>query len=233
MPMDTLAPQFSAACLANDNKIHILLAASGSVATIKLPNVAESLGRHKNVSIRIILTQSASRFLTGQSAEQPTLEMLRQINGVDGVYQDDDEWKVPWTRGAPILHIELRRWSDLMLIAPLSANEMAKMATGLADNLLLSVVRAWDTTGMVGFGSGKRRRIFVAPSMNTSMWTHRLTEKQLKTLRDCWGSGEDESWITVLMPMEKELACGDHGTGAMQDWREIVTTIENYIGLGE
>lgn len=100
---------FSAKEYLNDGKTHIILAASGSVASIKLPNIAKALSRHKNVSIRIVVTQSAENFLQGQSNEQPILDTLSLIEGVDGVYRDADEWSTPWIRGASILHIELRK----------------------------------------------------------------------------------------------------------------------------
>lgn len=93
----------------NDNKHHLLLAASGSVATIKLPLIVQKLSIHNNLSIRIVLTEAASRFLAGQSDEQPTLTGLQGMKNVDGIYTDSDEWERPWTRGSGILHIELRR----------------------------------------------------------------------------------------------------------------------------
>lgn len=228
---------FIAADHANDNKRHLILAASGSVATIKLPNIIRALSHHPNLSIRILLTKSAENFLAGQSAEQPLLDALRGFENVDGIYHDEDEWDRPWTRGGGILHIELRRWSDLMVIAPLSANSMAKMTMGLADNLLLSVVRAWDTTGWIDSRhvSGKKR-IVLAPAMNTAMWRHPVTKKQIRVLEEDWGVGghgdENEGWVEVLRPVEKELACGDVGDGAMRDWNEIVTIIEARLGLG-
>jgi phosphopantothenoylcysteine decarboxylase len=225
---------FSAKESLDEGKIHILLAASGSVATIKLPNIAEALGRHPNVSIRIIITQSAEKFLTGQSQEQPPLESLRELPGVDGIYRDEDEWKSPWIRGEPILHIELRKWAHLLVVAPLSANTMAKMTVGIADNLLLSVIRAWDTTGLVDLGfKDKKPIVFVAPAMNTAMWSHPVTGKQLKILREEWGWTEanNDGWIYLLNPIEKSLACGDTGNGAMMDWREIVASVEQYMGL--
>lgn len=230
---DELAPPLSAADYVADGKVHIIIAASGSVATIKVPNIAESLGRNPNVSIRIVLTESASRFLAGQSPEQPSLTALRRINGVDGVYQDTDEWKTPWTRGTKILHIELRRWAHLM-VAILSANTLAKMTMGLSDNLLLSVVRAWDSTGTIDLYKSRKPRIFAAPSMNSAMWRHPITEKHLQTLQE-WGADRDDEggWITVLKPMEKELACGDIGDGAMRDWKEIVAHVESYIRGGK
>lgn len=100
---------FVASDYTNDNKNHLLLAASGSVATIKLPLIVQKLSIHDNLSIRIVLTQAASRFLAGQSDEQPTLAKLQAIKNVDGIYTDSDEWERPWTRGSGILHIELRR----------------------------------------------------------------------------------------------------------------------------
>ncbi|MCJ1299250.1 hypothetical protein MMC08_002042 [Hypocenomyce scalaris] len=225
---------FVAADHANDNKRHLILAASGSVATIKLPNIAHTLSRHTNLSIRILLTKSAEKFLAGQSAEQPLLDSLHELENVDGIYHDEDEWDRPWTRGGGILHIELRRWADLMVIAPLSANSMAKMTMGLADNLLLSVARAWDTTGMVdGRNRNGKKRIMVAPAMNTAMWRHPVTRTQLRVLENDWGIDGDggEGWVEVLRPVEKELACGDVGDGAMHDWNDIVSVIEARLGL--
>jgi len=229
---------FSAATYANDGKHHILVAATGSVATIKLPQIVGSLGKHPNVSIRIITTSSAAQFLQSQSPEQPALGSLLDVPGVDGVYADVDEWSKPWVRGDPILHIELRRWSTVFLVAPLSANSLSKVVNGMADGLVTSVIRAWDTEGIV---DGRRKRIFLAVAMNTAMWRHPVTAKQIEVLEGEWGFREEDEgqedgrrsgWITVLRPMEKELACGDVGDGAMMDWREIVGHIEKYLGLG-
>lgn len=159
-----------------DGKAHLLLAASGSVATIKLPQIATSLlARHTpaRLSIRLLLTSSAARFLAGQSPEQPPLSSLLATPGVDGIYLDDDEWgrgatvgaEGVWTRGSAVLHIELRRWADVLAVVPLSANTLAKFVAGLCDNLLTSVVRAWDADGRI---DGRRKRILVAPAMNVS-----------------------------------------------------------------
>ena len=95
----------------------------------------------------MLLTPSAARFLGGQAAEQPSLASVAAMPGVDGVYGDADEWREPWTRGAAILHIELRRWADLLVVAPLGANTLAKIVAGMADGILTSVVRAWDARG--------------------------------------------------------------------------------------
>ncbi|KAK0636327.1 flavoprotein-domain-containing protein [Bombardia bombarda] len=112
-----------------DSRKHLLLAASGSVATIKIPDIVKALAKHEGkLSIRIILTDAARHFLGGQSLEQPTVSSLLHLPNVDAVYDDAAEWGPhPWRRGASILHIELRRWADIMVVAPLSANTMAKV----------------------------------------------------------------------------------------------------------
>jgi phosphopantothenoylcysteine decarboxylase len=230
---------FNASTHANDGKKHLLLAASGSVATIKIANIVDALSHHPNLSIILLLTQSATNFLAGQSAEQPHLHSLLSINNVDHILLDEEEWIHPWKRGSGVLHIELRRWADILVIAPLSANTLAKIVGGFSDNLLTSVVRAWDTTGEIEAVRGedgewvrKRKRILVAPSMNTAMWRHPVTKRQIRVLEEEWGVGEGkEGWFEVLRPMEKELACGDVGDGAMKDWREIVGVVEERLEL--
>ncbi|KAH7119469.1 flavoprotein [Dactylonectria estremocensis] len=207
-----------------DGKQHLLLAASGCVTTTNLVHIIEGLSAHKNLSIRLILTGSAGHFLAGQSREQPTLSAVAYLPNVDAVYTDASEWAKPWKRGAPILHIVLRKWADVLVVAPLSANTMAKMVNGMCDNLLTSVIRAWDTMGTV---DGVKKKIVVAPSMNTAMWRHPVTGRQIKTIEEEWG-GED-GWIEVLRPIEKELASGDVEEGAMVGWEKIVEVIEAKI----
>ena len=106
LPMN--APFFSAS-YPEDSKKHLLLAASGSVATIKLPNILRSLSTHPALSVRVILTAAATKFLSGVSAEQPTVASLLSIPNVEAVYTDHDEWAHPWVRSAPILHIEVKK----------------------------------------------------------------------------------------------------------------------------
>ena len=225
-----ISTPFVASEHANDNKKHLLLAASGSVATIKLPDIVRELSRYPDLSIRILVTKAAENFLAGQSAEQPPIDSLRKIRNVDGIYRDEDDWDRPWVRGGGILHIELRRWSDLLVIAPLSADSMAKMTSGFADNLLLSVLRAWDTTGEIE--GSRKKRILVAPAMNTAMWRHPVTKKQIKILEEDWGiDANADGWVEVVFPIEKTLACGDSGDGAMREWGEIVSLIEERLNL--
>ncbi|KAI4120335.1 MAG: hypothetical protein LQ338_007089 [Usnochroma carphineum] len=196
----------------NDTKPHLLLAATGSVATIKLPLIISSLSAlNPTLSIRLILSKSATTFLAGQSPEQPPLSSLLALPTVAAIYTDADEWAPPWTRDAKILHIELRRWAHVLVIAPLSANALAKVTAGMCDDLLTSVVRAWDVRG--------GRKIVAAPAMNEMMWRHPVTARQVRVLREEW------EWWEVLMPQVKELACGDVGEGGMCDWREVVRVV--------
>ena len=88
--------------------------------------------------------EAAARFLTGQSPEQPTVTSLSALPNVDAVYQDEHEWVEPWKRGASILHIQLRRWCHLLVVAPLTANTLAKVSGSSCDNLLTHVIHAWD-----------------------------------------------------------------------------------------
>ena len=223
-------PAAAIAAALHDGKKHLLLAASGSVATIKLPLIISSLANNPNLSIRIILTKSAARFLAGQSPEQPTVASLSLLPKVDSVHQDEDEWIEPWKRDAKILHIELRRWAHLLAIVPMSANLLAKVTGGFSDDLLTSIIRAWDINPM----NPKRPRIIVAPAMNSFMWAHPVTAKQIQILDEEWGvNGPNpaEGWFEVLPPQVKTLACGDTGQGGMRHWQEIVAVIEERLSL--
>ncbi|KAK0636328.1 flavoprotein [Bombardia bombarda] len=121
---------------------------------------------------------------------------------------------------------------------------MAKVVNGLSDNLLTSVIRAWDTDTSI---DNKRKLIIVAPAMNSAMWRHPITAKQIRVLSEDWGfkeppTNEDESvpeseangtngWFQVIMPISKTLACGDTGDGAMASVDTIRETIETKLDL--
>ena len=124
------------------------------------------------------------------------------------VILDEDEWPGErYERGDPVLHIELRRWADVLLIAPCDANTLAKLALGLTDNCLTCVYRAWDRT----------RPVILAPAMNTLMWEHPATARHLEQL-----TADLRDSLRVLMPVNKKLACDDVGLGAMAGREEII-----------
>ncbi|KAK9868661.1 hypothetical protein WJX84_007243 [Apatococcus fuscideae] len=173
----------------------VLLGVTGSVAAIKAPDLARMLASFADV--RVVATGPALRFFNSQ---QLPLN-CRTIHG------DEDEWRQWHGKGDPIMHIELRKWADVLIVAPLSANSLAKAAQGLCDNLLTCILRAWDFS----------KPCLVAPAMNTAMWEHPLTVQQLRTLK---GFG-----YLVIDPVSKQLACGDVGFGAMESPEAIADTV--------
>ena len=114
--------------------------------------------------------------------------------------------------GDPILHIELRNWSDIFVIAPLDANTLGKLAYGICDNLVTCVARAWDI---------KHKPLVFCPAMNTLMWQHPCTERNINVLKD-YGYIE-------IPPVNKRLACGDEGVGGMAEVNDIIQKIIQLI----
>jgi len=181
--------------------LNILLGVTGSVAARLTPKIHESLSQVGDVTV--VATNSALNFLPEAI---PHCEM----------YIDKDEWS-QWADHETVLHIDLRRKSSVLVIAPLDANTLSKMANGICDNLLTSVIRAWD----------RNRPIVIAPSMNTYMWEHPATQEHLNKLHDWYNKSHDWYNLSILKPVEKTLVCGDTGVGAMCDIDQIVKTVQN------
>jgi phosphopantothenoylcysteine decarboxylase len=201
---------------------NILLGVTGSVAAIKTPPLYELL-KGKGHRVKVVATQAALYFF--DSASLAPRDPDRPARNPDVVVLDEDEWPgrgrgVLYQREDPVLHIELRRWADLLAIAPLDANTLAKLANGLADNCLTCVWRAWDTA----------KPVVLAPAMNTLMWQHPATARHLRQLATDAGSppppdvpfDDLSDWINahcarlrVLHPESRRLACDDVGVGAM------------------
>ncbi|PWW78660.1 flavo protein [Tuber magnatum] len=143
-----------------DTKKHLLLATTGSVATIKLPQLLTTLSQTfspKTLTIHLLLTPSSKNFLSPTDLHEASANPL-----VSHVWSDEDEWAFPsgvYTRECSVLHIELRKWAHVLVVAPLSANTLSSIVVGRCDGLLLSVLRAWDWGGAGG--------VVVAPAMNT------------------------------------------------------------------
>ncbi|XP_015728061.1 phosphopantothenoylcysteine decarboxylase isoform X3 [Coturnix japonica] len=115
---------------------------------------------------------------------------------ISGLLEIPGLWK---GRSDPVLHIELRRWADLMVVAPLDANTLAKLANGICDNLLTCVIRAWDL----------HKPLLFCPAMNTAMWEHPITAQQVEQLK---GFGYTEIPCVV-----KKLVCGDEAHSLLQE----------------
>lgn len=178
--------------------LNLIVGVTGSVAAIKLPQLITELSPHFN--LKIIVTKRVNYFI------KDALQLLAS-NPLTPILHDEDEWShapSAYSSGDSILHIELRRWADLMVIAPLDAHSLAKITHGLCDNLLTSVVRAWDYS----------KPLYLCPAMNTFMWENPPTEEQLQRMID-------RSAI-VINPIVKTLACNDKGMGAMAEVNTIV-----------
>ena len=209
------------------SKTNILLGVTGSVAAIKLKELVEQLTSLTDVNVCIVPTRSALHFVPdfktlfgGQLPLNERINALRRTmdpassGGPDEVFSftDEDEW-LSWTeRGDPVLHIELRKWAHMLLIAPLDANTLGKLANGMCDNLLTCVARAWDLTSM------QTRPVLICPAMNTFMYQHPITSKQLYILVEDFG-------FTLIECVEKRLVCGDVGMGAMASLNTIVDRV--------
>ncbi|GAA5954249.1 hypothetical protein JCM21900_005221 [Sporobolomyces salmonicolor] len=181
--------------------LHVLLACSGSVASIKAPLIVRELLKYEQVDVQVVATKSALHFFDAQLIEA-------EHGGRVKVWTDAEEW-AGWNRiGDPVLHIELRRWADLVLVAPCSANTLAKLTHGICDGVLTSLLRALPSFVPV----------HLFPAMNTHMFSHPLTAKQLAFVKA-------ELGYTVHGPIAKTLACGDVGMGAMTEWSAIVQLV--------
>ena len=213
---------------------NILLGVTGSVAAIRVPELYASL-RECGFDVKIVATRSAAYFFDPLAIEPRNPPSRNR----DVVILDEDEWAGErYQRGDAVLHIELRRWADLLLVAPLDANTLAKFACGLSDNCLTCVWRAWDPA----------KPVVLAPAMNTLMWQHPLTKRHLLQLATDAGIDSllphlDEeaivevintrrSTLRIVAPQVKQLACGDTGIGAMAEVDAIVEIVRRFVEGG-
>ena len=211
----------------------VLLGVTGSVAAIRTPELYQELKRAGH-QVKVVAT-AASLYFFDPAVLDPA-DPARPERNRSVVVLDEDEWPGRFAgrryqRSDDVLHIELRRWADLLLVAPLDANTLAKLAGGLADNCLTCVWRAWDPA----------RPVVLAPAMNTLMWEHPLTARHLRQLAADAGAGaapaglaldEVVAWINgacprlrLVAPQSKRLACGDVGVGALADLPDIVAAV--------
>lgn len=193
----------------------VLLGVTGSVAAVKWQELAVALTK-AGAEVRIVCTDSAKHFTDiAHAYNSAAAAEFAQLNLATSVYSDEVEWRsYSSVHADPVLHIELRKWADVLLIAPLSANTLAKIASGLCDNLLTSIVRAWEYDG----DGNPLKPIVIAPAMNTAMWNHPFTAKQLLV-------AESKLGAVTVMPISKQLACGDVGTGALARVDSIVEAV--------
>lgn len=175
--------------------MHVVLGVSGGIAAYKAPELVRRL-QDAGADLRVILTPNAARFVSPLS-----LAAVSQ----HGVIVD--QWGDPERGGVD--HIELARWADLLLIAPATANILAKLAVGIADDALTT------------YAVAHRTAVLVAPAMNTFMLQHPTVTANVAALR--------ARGVEILEPDSGLLACGDEGAGRMPDVPVIVDRVRQHF----
>ncbi len=173
----------------------ILLIICGGISAYKSLEVIRSL-KKRGAKVKTILTKSAKEFVTPLSVSS-----LSQEKVYDDLFNVENE--------AEMDHISLSRWSDLILVAPATANTISKLSNGSSDDLASTVMLASD------------KDIFLAPAMNVRMWEHPSTKENLKKLKN-FG-------YKIIGPEIGDMACGEFGEGKMTEPNEIIKKIEDYF----
>tara|TARA_B100001027_G_scaffold79730_1_gene54516 strand:- start:186 stop:1385 length:1200 start_codon:yes stop_codon:yes gene_type:complete len=179
----------------NLNKKKILLIICGGIAAYKSLEIIRLL-KKDGVSIKTILTKSATKFVTPLSVTS-----LSQSKVYQDLFSIEDE--------AEMDHISLSRWADLILIAPATANTIAKLANGSSDDLASTVALA------------SNKKIYIAPAMNVRMWEHQSTKQNIAKLKNYN--------YELIGPEIGDMACGEYGEGKMTEPKETVNTLKNYF----
>jgi phosphopantothenoylcysteine decarboxylase/phosphopantothenate--cysteine ligase len=177
---------------------HILLVIGGGIAAYKALELIRRL-KERGAAVTPVLTRAGAEFVTPLS--------VSALAGVR-VYQD----LFDLTDEAEMGHIQLSRAADLIVVAPATADLMAKMAAGLAGDLAATLLLATD------------KRVLVAPAMNVRMWEHAATRRNVETLR--------RDGVLFVGPDEGEMACGEYGPGRMAEPLAIVAAVEAALGEG-
>ncbi len=174
---------------------NILLGVTGGIAAYKSAILVRRL-RDAGFAVRVVMTAGAQAFIT------PLTFQALSGHPVHSTLLDPEA-------EAGMGHIELARWADLVLVAPASADSLARMAAGLADDLLTTLILATPAP------------VLVAPAMNQQMWANRITQRNIDTLRD-YG-------FTVISPDAGEQACGDVGAGRMPEPEDLVQAVQVFL----
>ncbi len=174
------------------SRARILLIISGGIAAYKSLELIRRL-KDRGAKVQVVMTSAARQFISPLSAATLSGQAVR-----DDLFSLTDE--------AAIGHIELSRAADLIVVAPASANILARMANGLADDMATTVLLATD------------KRVLAAPAMNVRMWLHPATRRNLERLRD--------DGVLIVGPDSGPMACGEFGPGRMAEPPAIVEAIE-------
>ena len=173
----------------------ILLIICGGIAAYKSLELIR-LFKKKGAFVKTILTKNGNKFVTPLS-----IASLSQEKVYSDLFDHESESEMD--------HILLSRWSDLILIAPATANTISKLSAGTSDDLASTVVLASD------------KNIFLAPAMNVRMWEHPANKENLKKLKN-FG-------YQIIGPEIGDMACGEYGEGKMLEPENIINDLNNYL----
>ena len=173
----------------------ILIIVGGGIAAYKCLDLIRLLKKNNN-EVKTILTKSGKEFVT-------PLSLTTLTN--NKTFEDIFDKKLD----SEIDHISLSRWADLIIVMPTTANFMAKLSSGKAEDLATTVILASD------------KEVLLVPAMNVRMWIHKATQQNVKILKD-YG-------YLFIGPEKGEMACGEYGEGKMSSPRQIYSYIENYF----
>jgi len=177
----------------------VLLGVTGGIAAYKAPDLVRRL-REQGAEVRVVLTPAAARFVTPLTFQAVSGHPVRS-----GLWDEAAE--------AAMSHIELARWADLVLVAPATADFLARLAAGMADELLTTLCLATDAP------------VFAAPAMNRLMWANPATRHNMRTLA--------ARGVQLLGPGSGDQACGETGDGRMLEALEIVAELADGAAAGE
>ncbi len=169
----------------------ILLGIGGGIAAYKTPELVRNL-RRGGAEVVPVLTENAKQFVS-----PTTLQAVAGKQPRSALWDADAE--------AAMGHIELARWADAVLVAPATANLIARLSGGIADDLLTTIYLATTTP------------VFIAPAMNTKMWQHAATQRNVERLR--------ADGVAVLGPADGEQACGEFGPGRLLEPEAIADAV--------
>jgi phosphopantothenoylcysteine decarboxylase len=192
----------------------LILGVTGSVAAVRTP-VLHTLLCAAGHEVRIVATRQALYFFDAAALGQSGSEQ-GEFREEPAVFRDSDEWPKPrYERGDDVLHISFRKWADVLIVAPLDANTLAKFAVGIADNFLTCVFRAWDFS----------KPVVLAPAMNTLMWESPVTRRHLRQLLEDHARGEIPQDGTRSVPATSE----DHARAEIPRYgtRSVPATTED------
>lgn len=180
--------------------MRVLLGVSGGIAAYKAADLTSQLVKRGD-EVRVVMTPNATRFVAPLTFEALSARPVMTDALASG----------PTTAGAAsaIEHIALAKWAEVAVVAPLTASALARLAIGLAD----------DALGTVWMAIPAGVPCVLCPAMNTAMWEHPVTRRNLRWL-------EELGRYTIVAPSEKRLACGDVGPGGLAEVVDIVAAID-------